>query len=330
MNLASRYLGFELPHPFIASASPLTGKLDSLKALEDAGAAAVVLPSVFEEQLLQEERALQTFSQAGADTFSESQRFFPDPELYRRDSHRALELVRAARGALSIPVIASLNGTTPDGWGLFAKDLADAGAHAIELNLYHVGADPDISGDEIESRHEQVVRIVRDAVNLPLAVKIGPWFSSFANVARNLQEAGADALVIFNRFYLPDIDPETLSLHLKLGLSRSEQMLLPMSWIAMLRPHLRCGLALTTGVHSPLDAVKALMAGADAVMSTSALLQNGPGHLDVLRKGLADWLEAHEYASLDELRGCMRRDRVRNPELFERTNYIKLLNAWEE
>lgn len=329
MSLATRYLGFDLPSPFIASASPLTGKLDSLKALEDAGAAAVVLPSVFEEQLRREREAIHAFTALQADSLTEAQSFFPDPALYERDSHRALDLVRAAREALGIPVIASLNGTSPGGWGRFARDLADAGAQAVELNLYHIGSDPELPGDEIELRHEETVRAVREAVNLPLAVKISPWFSSIAHTARTLTRAGADALVLFNRFYLPDIDPETLSLTRSLHLSDSRDLLLPVSWIAMLRPHLHNHLALTGGLHTPLDAVKALMAGADALMTTAALLKNGPGHLITLREGLEQWMNTKGYAGISELRGCMSRDRVRNPDLFERTNYIQLLDAWD-
>jgi dihydroorotate dehydrogenase (fumarate) len=329
MNLTTRYLGFDLPHPFIASASPLTGKLDSLKALEDSGAAAVVLPSVFEEQLRQEQQAIDAFTALQADTLTEAQSFFPDPALYERESHRTLDLVRAAREALDIPVIASLNGTSPDGWVQFSKELAAAGAQAIELNLYHIGSDPGIPGDEIEARHEETVRAVREAVDLPLAVKISPWFSSIANTARNLTQAGADALVLFNRFYLPDIDPETLTLTRTLHLSDSRDLLLPMSWIAMLRPHHSNHLALTGGIHTPLDAVKALMAGADALMSTASLLKNGPAHLTILREGLIQWMNAKGYSSIDELRGCMSRNRVPNPDLFERTNYIKLLDSWE-
>lgn len=329
MNLNTRYLGLDLASPFVASASPLTGKLDGLRALEDAGASAVILPSVFEEQLRREQEAVDTFRHLHDDALTEAQSFFPDPGLYERESHRTLDLVRAAREALGIPVIASLNGVTPDGWVQFAKELVAAGAQGIELNLYHIGSDPDISGDEIEDQHEQTVRAVRRAVTVPLAVKLGPWFSSFANMARRIAAAGADGLVLFNRFYLPDLDPDTLTLTRKLTLSRSEDLLLPMSWIAMLRPNLECSLALSSGVHEPVDAVKAVMAGADAVMTTAALLRNGPGHLTHLRAGLEQWMEAKGYGSLEAMRGCMSRDRVRNPDLFERMNYMKLLESWD-
>jgi dihydroorotate dehydrogenase (fumarate) len=329
MSLTTRYLGFDLANPFIASASPLTGKLDSLKGLEDAGAAAVVLPSVFEEQLRREREAIDTFTALNSDMLTEAQSFFPDPSLYERESHRTLDLIRAAREALDIPVIASLNGVSPDGWVLFAKELVDAGAQAVELNLYHIGADPTVSGQEIEARHEETVRAVRSAVDVPVAVKLGPWFSSFANMAHRITEAGADALVLFNRFYLPEINPEDLTLQRTLHLSDSQDLLLPMSWIAMLRPHLTADLALTGGLHRPLDAVKALMAGANAVMTTAALLKNGPRHLITLREGLEQWMNTKGYAGLDELTGCMSRDRVANPDLFERTNYMKLLDSWQ-
>lgn len=329
MNLASTYLGLHLTSPFVASCSPLTGKLDSLRALEDAGAAAVVLPSIFEEQITREHHAVDHFTSAVADSHAEASSFFPNPDLYERGHERTLHLLRQAREALSIPVIASLNGVTPDSWAHFAKQLAAAGADALELNLYHIGCDPNRSGAQIEADLANVVSAVRRDVQIPVSVKLSPWFTSFANVARKLTACGANGLVLFNRFYQPDIDPETLTLTRKLTLSDSRDLLLPMSWIAMLRPHMHCSLALTGGVHTPLDAVKGLMAGADVLMSTAALLRNGPSHIRVLQSGLEEWMEKHDYDHLDELRGCMRRDRIPNPDLFERTNYIRLLESWD-
>ncbi len=329
MNLDTSYLGFTLSSPFVASASPMTGKLDKLRALEDAGAAAVVLPSVFEEQLRQEQETMDRLLAESADSLPEAQSFFPDPALNARNSERSLELVRQAREALDIPVIASLNGISPQGWTQFARDLARAGAQAIELNLYHVGCDPEISAAELETQHVQVVRAVREAVDLPLAVKLSPWFSSLAHFAKQLQEAGADALVLFNRFYQPDLDPETLTAATTLRLSESSDLLLPLSWTAILRPQLHLHLALTGGVHTPEDAVKALMAGADVVMTTAALLQNGPTHLRTLRDGLIEWMQTHDYASLDQLRASMSREKLPDPALFERLNYMKLLKTAE-
>jgi len=329
VNLDTTYLGLRLSSPFVASCSPLTGKIDTLRALEDAGAAAVVLPSIFEEQLHRERHAVEHFSAAGADAVAEAASFLPNPALYERGQDQTLDLLRRAKEALSIPVLASLNGNTPDSWAHFAKSLQSAGADALELNLYHVGCDPDHSSAEIEAGHATVVGAVRRDVSIPLAVKLSPWFTSFANVARKLTACGANGLVLFNRFYQPDIDPETLTLSRRLTLSDSRDLLLPMSWIAMLRPRLRCGLALSGGLHTPEDAVKGLMAGADVLMSTSALLKQGPGHLQTLRDGLLSWMERKEYHQLDQLRGCMRRDRLPNPGLFERTNYIRLLESWE-
>ncbi|MCC5850236.1 MAG: dihydroorotate dehydrogenase-like protein [Verrucomicrobia bacterium] len=329
MNLKTSYLGFTLSSPFVASASPMTGKIDKLRALEDAGAAAVVLPSVFEEQLRQEQEAMDRLLTNSADSLAEAQSFFPEADLYERNSDRSLELVRQAREALDIPVIASLNGISPEGWTQFARDLAGAGAQAIELNLYHVGCAPEISGADLEHQHLDVVRAVREAVDLPLAVKLSPWFSSLAHFANQLQSAGADALVLFNRFYQPDLDPETLTAGKTLQLSDSTDLLLPLSWIAILRPQLQAQLAHTGGVHTPEDAVKALMAGADVVMTTAALLKNGPQHLQTLRDGLIEWMQTHDYASLDQLRSSMSREKLPNPAIFERLNYMKLLKTAE-
>ena len=329
MNLKTRYLTLNLESPFIASASPLTGKIDSLKALEDAGAAAVVLPSLFEEELRHDHQRLDIFSAQGADATAEARSYLPNADLYRRAGHRTLDLIQQAKDALQIPVIASINGITADGWSYIAKDMQEAGADALELNLYHIGNDPDRSGAVIEAELATVVSQVRATVRLPLAVKVSPWFTSFAHMARHLHEAGADALVLFNRFYQPDIDPDALSLSRRLSLSDSRDLLLPMSWIAMLRPRLRCDFALTSGIHSAEDAVKALMAGADALMMTSALLKHGPARLQEIRANLLAWMEQKGYQGIHELRGCMRRDRVPNPDLFERTNYLRLLDSWE-
>lgn len=328
MNLSTSYLGFDFSHPFVASASPLTGKPDTLRALEDAGAAAVVLPSVFEEELAGDVQAMDRFRAAGADTLAEAQSFFPSDDLYGNVRDRKLSLVRAAKEALEIPVIASLNGISEEGWTEFAVDLVAAGADAIELNLYHVGCNPDVSGADLEAAHARVVRLVREAVQVPLAVKLSPWFSSLSHFAARLEAHGADALVLFNRFYQPDLDPEELSAATSLRLSESRELLLPATWISILRPQIQCDLAATTGIHTPTDALKALAAGADAVMSTSALLRNGPGHLRVLREGVSAWLEEKGYESLASFKGCMSRERLPNPELFERTNYIKVLESF--
>ena len=325
-RLRSRYLGLDLPSPLVASAGPLTGNLDGLRRLEDAGAAAVVLPSVFEEQIERENAFKDHFLRAHTDALSEAQSFFPDPGLYESDTDHAFDLLRSAKAALDIPVVASLNGATTSGWRDFARRMAAAGADALELNLYEVAADPSRSSADIETRQLEIVRDVVGAVNLPVAVKLGATYTGLAHFAARVEQAGASALVLFNRFYQPTIDIETLAISRTLGLSRSRDQLPSLAWIAILRGQRTLDLAATSGVHTPEDAVKALMAGADAVCATSALLKNGPEHLSTLRDGLLAWMDAHEHQTLDTLRGCMRREHTDQPELFERANYIQLLH----
>ncbi|MDA3873655.1 MAG: dihydroorotate dehydrogenase-like protein [Kiritimatiellae bacterium] len=328
MTLSTSYLSLPLASPLVASASPLTGKVDSLRQLEDAGAAAVVLPSVFEEQLHQEEAFMDHFLSVKADEIAEAQSFFPDPQLYEFNREHSLQLLEQAKAALNIPVIASLNGSTPEGWSEFAKQMVQAGADALELNLYEVAADPRVDSQEVENRQLDTVREVCAAVSIPVSIKIGSHYSALANMAQRFEEAGASGLVLFNRFYQPDFDIDSRTVSRRLGLSHSREMLLPMSWIAILRSQRTLDLAATTGVHGVEDVLKYLMAGANVVMSTSALLQNGPSMLTTLNQGLTDWLHEHGYQSVDELRGCMRREYVDNPELFERANYIKLLSSY--
>jgi dihydroorotate dehydrogenase (fumarate) len=327
-DLSTTYLGLELPHPVVASASPLTGKLSTLRQIEDAGAAAVVLPSVFEEQLQQEKDFMDHYLTAKADSLSEAQSFFPDPDLYEYKSDAALERVQQAKQAMDIPVIASLNGATPGGWTEFATRLASAGADALELNLYEVAADPGVPGHEIERRQLETVEAVVQAVSIPVSVKIGPQYSAPAHMAAGFEEAGAAGLVLFNRFYQPDFDIGERTASRRLELSAPRDQLLALSWIAILRGQRSCSLGATSGVHGAEQVIKYLMAGADAVMTTSALLKNGPGHLTSLVQGLQTWMEEHGYDHLETLRGCMRREYVDNPELFERANYIKLLSGY--
>jgi dihydroorotate dehydrogenase (fumarate) len=328
-RLRSRYLGLDLPSPLIASAGPLTGKLDTLRQLEDAGASAVVLPSVFEEQLEREEAFKEHFLHANTDALTEAQSFYPDPGLYEADTDHALKHLQDAKAALGIPVIASLNGATTHGWRTFANRMREAGADAIELNLYEVAADPAHTSADIEDRQVEIVRDVVEAVDIPVAVKIGPHYTALANLARRFEDAGAAALVLFNRFYQPDLQIEDRTLARTLGLSQPRDHRLPLSWIAILRGQRTLDLAATSGIHAPEDAVKALMAGANAVCSTSALLKHGPEHLATLGDGLLAWMDDHGYGTVDELRGCMRRDHTEHPELFERANYIQLLHGGE-
>ncbi|WFB37426.1 dihydroorotate dehydrogenase-like protein [Kiritimatiellota bacterium B12222] len=327
-SLNTTYLTLPLSSPLLASASPMTGKLDALRQLEDAGAAAVVLPSVFEEQLHQEKAFMDHFLDANTESHAEARDFFPDATLYTRQTDHALEHLTQAKATLGIPVIASLNGSTREGWGHFAKQIEDAGADAIELNLYEISADPNISSAEIETRQLETVSGITQNLSIPVAVKIGSHYAAMANMAKRFEEAGAAALVMFNRFYQPDFDITSRTASRKLGLSSSREMLLPMSWIAILRGQRSLDLAATTGVHEITDIIKYLMAGANVVCSTSALLKHGPAKMTEFKTGLTHWLEENGYNTADELRGCMRREFVDNPELFERANYIKLLSSY--
>ena len=324
-DLRTRYLGLPLRCPLVASSSPLTGRLATLRQLEDAGAGAVVLPSLFEEQLTAESLEIDRLLETGAGSFGEALDYFPDLDDYDTGPGRSLELVREAKQALGIPVIASLNGTTPGGWLEHAKLLEEAGADALELNLYHVAADPEDDAGSLEGRLREVVVAVRRAVEIPIAVKLSPFFTALAHTARELVRAGADGLVLFNRFYQPDVDLEALEVVPRLALSSSQELRLPMRWIAILRGRVEASLAATSGVHTRDDAVKVLLAGADAVMLASALLEHGPEHLRGLEQGIAEWMAEREYESVEQLKGSMSQGAVADPAAFERANYLRTL-----
>jgi len=327
-DLRSRYLGMELRTPLVASSSPLTGTLDGLRRLEDAGAAAVVLPSLFEEQLEHEALALHGALDAGAGVFAEALDYLPELADGAREAERYLELVAAARGALAIPVIASLNGTTRGGWIESARSIEAAGANAVELNLYQVAADPAHSGAELERRDLELVAALRAELQIPLAVKLSPFFTALAHFARELVAAGAAGLVLFNRFYQPDLDLDTLEVVPRLVLSRSEETRLPLRWIAILRRRISASLGATSGVHEVEDVLKLLLAGADATMLASALLEEGPALLPRLERGLARWLEEREYDSVEQLKGSVSQAASPDPEAFERANYLRTLRAF--
>ena len=328
-DLRTTYLGMTLRSPLVASASPLTGHLDSLLALEEAGAAAVVLPSLFEEEVELDSLRLHDQLETGALSFPEATSFFPSLEFGSIGPEGHLKLVLAAKDLLRIPVIASINGTTPSGWVRYARILAEAGADAIELNLYAVAADPDRSGAEVEAGYLDVVRRVRAAVQVPLAVKLSPFFSSTAHFARRVVDAGADGLVLFNRFYQPDIDLETLDVLPRVALSDPHELRLPLRWIAILHPQLPgTSLAATTGVHSGTDAVKALLVGADVVMTTAALLRHGPAYLARMEAEVAGWLAEREYISVRQLQGSVSHRGAADPEAFERANYLRTLASY--
>lgn len=329
IDLSTTYLGFTLSHPLVAGASPLSADFDGVRRLEDAGASAIVLPSLFEEQIAAEEAGSFHHMDAHEQSHAEALSYFPLADDYRMGPARYLEHVRRVSEAVRVPVIGSLNGTTSAGWLHYARLIQDAGASAIELNFYHVATDPAESGQAVEARLLDVVRAVRTHVSIPVAVKLSPFFSSVASLAQQLDQAGADGLVLFNRFYQPDIDPEALIALAQLHLSDSSDLLLRLRWLAILSGRVKASLAATGGVHTAVDAVKAVMAGAHAVQMTSALLLHGPTHLNRVRDDMARWFDDHEYVSLGQACGSMNLLRSPDPAAFERGNYMKILQTWK-
>ena len=325
MDLTTSYLGIGLPSPIVASAGPLNRDIDNLKRLEECGAGAVVLPSVFEEQIEHEQEIIDALIDRGAESFGEALSYFPSQTAFAFDTSAHLALIEEATQALSVPVIASLNGVTDSGWVDYARDIEEAGAKAIELNVFFVPSDLTLSGRDVEARYVDVVRSVSSAVDIPVAVKIGPYFSSPGHMAGELVKAGAKGLVLFNRFYEPDIDPATLTVTPSIELSSGYEMRLPLLWIGVLSGQTKASLAATTGVESAEDVVKYLLAGADVVMTTSALLRHGVDHMRTLVDGLGDWLVSRELSSPADIRGRMSHRNIANPEAYERANYIRVL-----
>ncbi|GIW89179.1 MAG: dihydroorotate dehydrogenase [Isosphaeraceae bacterium] len=325
VDLSTQYLGLELKNPLVVSACSLGGKLDNLLRFEDAGAAAVVLPSLFEEQIEHDEMAIHNFYEFTSEKYPEALSFFPELGDYNTGAESYLRLVEEAKASLRIPVIGSLNGTSVGGWTDYARRIEGAGADALELNIYYVVTDPEMTATDVEERYLDLVHAVRESISIPLAVKIGAAFSALPNMARKFANAGADGLVLFNRFLQPDIDLESLRVHPHLVLSTSEELRLPLRWIAILRPQLEISLAATTGVHTAADVAKLLLAGADATMIASALYKHGPGHLTTLLDGLTAWLTEKEYESVDQMRGSLSQINAPDPDAFERANYIKTL-----
>lgn len=326
VDLTTRYLGLTLKNPLVVSACTLTGKLDTLKRFEDAGAAAAVLPSLFEEQIEHDEMAVNNFYESTGERFPEALSFFPEIDDYHTGPETYLKLVEDAKKSLSVPVVASLNGTSKGGWVRYAKLIQEAGADALELNVYFVATDPDETGAQVEQRYLDLVSEVRKSISIPLAVKIGPFFSSMPSMARRLTGAGADGLVTFNRFLQPDIDLETLRVAPHLVLSTSDELRLTLRWMAILRPLLpQTSLAGNSGVHTAEDVLKLLLAGADVTMIASAFYKHGPDHVGTLLAGLRSWLEEKEYESVAQLRGSLSQVNAPDPGAFERANYIKTL-----
>ncbi len=325
VDLTTRYLGLTLKNPVVVAACSIAGRLDVVRRMEDAGASAIVLPSLFEEQIEHEEMAIQRFYERGTESFAEAIDYFPELDDRSSTSELYLDHVAACKSAVSVPIIGSLNGVSPGGWVRYAKMIQDAGADALELNVYFVATDAEETSAQVEARYLNLVTEVRRSVTLPLAVKVGPFFSSLPNMAKRLVESGANGLVLFNRFLQPDIDLETLNVGPHLVLSTSDELRLPLRWMAILRPQLKCSLAATTGVHTASDVLKLLLAGADVAMVASSLYAHGPGHIRNLVEGVNAWLEEREYESVTQMKGSISQENARDPSAFERANYIKTL-----
>jgi dihydroorotate dehydrogenase (fumarate) len=324
-DLTTRYLGLELDCPIVASAGPLTGRIDTLRRLESAGVGAVVLPSLFEEEIERAVREHERILGLGTDSFAPTLHHLPDVAEDRSGVDRHLRLVAEAKAALDIPVIASLNGSSNGGWTSYARALVDAGADALELNVYFVAAAVGDTASDIEDRYEDLVATVSGAVRVPLAVKVSPFFTALTNVAHRIQSAGADGLVLFNRFYQPDIDVDRLAVTSSITLSTSADLRLPLRWIGILRDGIAMSLAASSGVHTPTDVVKALLAGADVAMATSALLRHGPEHVTTLRDGLTAWLAGGAYSSVTQMRATLSAHAVPDRDAYERAGYVEAL-----
>lgn len=328
IDLSTTYLGHTLRSPLVMSAGPLGEDIGAVRAAEDAGVGAVVLPSLFEEQLNIESHDLDHHLSHGTESYAEALSYFPDVGAYRLGPDAYLDHVARVKGAVDVPVIGSLNGVSSGGWIQYARLIEEAGADALELNVYFIPTDPDVDGRSVESMYAELVRDVRAAIRIPVAVKLGPFFSAMANVARRLVEAGANGLVLFNRFYQPDLDVERLEVVPNLTLSTSEELRLRLRWVAILRDRVAADLAVTGGVHDAIDVLKAMMAGASVAMMTSALLHHGVGHLAHVRDALLAWMEEHEYASIRQMQGSMSQRAVAEPAAFERANYLRVLRSY--
>ncbi len=328
VDLTTRYMGLRLKNPLVASASPLNADLDNVRRLEESGAAAVVLPSIFEEQIEAEMQRYDSLAMANAESFQEALTFFPDYGLRDGGAGRYLDYVRQAVEAVDIPVIGSLNGTTAEGWIAYARQLEEAGAWGLELNVYFIPTDLTMTSEAVEQRYLDIVRAVRQAVTIPVAVKLSPYFSAFGNMATELDNAGAGALVLFNRFYQPDIDLVQLRLLNDLKLSGRHEIRLPLLWIAVLSGRVSASLAATTGVETSDEVLKYILAGADVVMTTSALLRHGVEYVASLLAGVTSWLAERDISSLDDVRGMLSRQRLGATDAFERANYMEILRGY--
>jgi len=328
MNLATRYLGLTLRHPFFPGASPLADDLDTVRKLEDAGAAAIVMRSLFEEQISQEQMAMHQYTDFHRECFAEAASFFPEPEEYRLGPDAYLEQLQQIKRAVDVPVIASLNGTTLSGWIEYARHFEQAGADALELNIYVVAAAPSVSSVDLENRTIELVKAVRQMVKIPLAVKLTPYYTSLAHFAGRLESAGADGLVLFNRLFQTEIDVDALEVRRSLRLSQSTELPVRLRWLGILSPQFSGSLAVSGGVHTAADAARAIMTGAHGVQMVSALLSSGPSYLAQVIKDFKNWMEEHEYTSIDQLRGALSLKTCPDPSAYERANYMLLLQSW--
>jgi dihydroorotate dehydrogenase (fumarate) len=329
MDLKTTYLGLELANPIVSGSSPLGASLDTIRHLEDAGAAAVVLPSLFEEEIMAAATAQMEMESAGAG-FAEASSYLPNPDGYHVGPERYLEHLRAAKEAVSIPIIASLNGTTPGGWTGYAKKIQDAGADALELNTFYLATDAKESGAAVDQRTLDIVAAVKESVTIPIAVKLSPFFSSLANLAKQLKAKGADGLVIFNRFYQPDLDIEDLDVIPNLRLSTADELRLRLRWLAIISSQVELSLAATGGAHNAVDVIKAVMAGAHSVQMVSALLIHGPEHIKRTLEAIDFWLTEHQYESLRQMQGSMNMAKVPDAAKLTRANYMKMLDSWQQ
>jgi dihydroorotate dehydrogenase (fumarate) len=328
MDLSTQYMGLNLKNPIVPSSSPLSQSVESIRRLEDAGASAVVMYSLFEEQVTLESYYIDHYLTHGSESYSEAQNYFQDMPSYNVGPEKYLELILRAKGAVDIPIIGSLNGISPTGWIEYARLIEEAGADALELNVYYIPTDTGMTGDEVEEVYLDILREVKGAVSIPVAMKLSPYFSSTPNMARRLSACGANALVFFNRFYQPDFDLETLEVTPRLVLSDSHELRLPLTWVAILYGRVPVDFAITSGVHTRDDVLKALMAGASVAMMASELLQNGPGRITQILHELKEWLEERGYISVRQMIGSLSQQNVSEPTAFERANYMKMLAAY--
>jgi dihydroorotate dehydrogenase (fumarate) len=329
MDLSTSYLGLKLKNPIVPSASPLSYTLDSMKQLEDAGAAAIVMYSLFEEQIAHEAAELNYYLTYGSETYAEALTYFPEPQEFHLGPDEYVNLLRKAKESLNIPVIGSLNGISTGGWISYAKKIEEAGADAIELNVYYIPTNPKLTAEDVENRYLEVLNAVKTTVKIPVAMKLSPFFSSMANMAQRLDQAGVGGLVLFNRFYQPDIDLETLEMKPSVNLSTPQAMRLPLRWVAILYGKVKASLAATSGIHTADDVLKMLMAGADVTMMASALLKNGSQRITEILTQMNQWMLEHEYVSVAQMKGSMSQKSVADPSAYERANYMKVLQAYK-